>query len=499
MAQNEKFTNIIGVPFKQYVSEQLITRAQNISQTEQRTENNILFLANKNCWIKLTSFVTVEGGYAGNLSENTPKGTFLAENWTLFGGTSYLKDGVNNLRFGIEQNPILSNDPYANNPDVLNITNASAYALGGIQEQGYKIMPGITSAKIQHTGTAGSLRAATINFYVGNKQQLDIIDMLYFRLGYSCLLEWGHTSYLDNKGKLESNIFPIDIFDLKTISSKEDVLFKINEKKQQTNGNYDAMYGMVNNYEWNLNTDGGYECNVKLIGLGSVIDSLKINQSFSMPNGEYKGATQNKTNGYTQQSTTPVTNIPIPKGPVIENNQIIYAQSGVSYKLDGTQKVLVNYEELLKAQSTSNFNYRYLVKSVEKQQPRQTLVGEPPKTIASVNYNGELLLKKELLDVKKCVLSKTGKTFKVYDPDDKTQDALNSFTQEDFPNISIGSSKDDLKKIQFKIELTDNKKSIRLTGDSFMYCLRNQLVVLNCCMLVFLGWLSNRYPLVMFG
>ncbi len=49
----EKFTNIIGVPFKEYVSKQLDIRAKNISTTIDRTNDNILFLANKNCWIKL--------------------------------------------------------------------------------------------------------------------------------------------------------------------------------------------------------------------------------------------------------------------------------------------------------------------------------------------------------------------------------------------------------------------------------------------------------------
>jgi hypothetical protein len=459
----EKFTNIIGVPFKDYVSEQLKVRALNLSQTGQRTEDNILFLANKNCWIKLTSFVTVEGGYAGNLSESTPQGTFLAENWTLFGGTSYLNKNTNpptnNLRYGIEENPTILNDPY------LSITNNSAYGLGGVSQQGYKIMPGITSAKIQHMGAAGSLRSATVNFYVGNKQQLDIIDMLYFRLGYSCLLEWGHTSYLDNKGKLESNIYPIDIFDTKNIQSKEDVLFKINEKKQETNGNYDAMYGMVGNYEWNLNVDGGYDCNLKLMGLGSVIDSLKINQSFSMPNGSYKGATQNKTNGSTQQAGTAITNISIPKGPVIEKNQIIYGQIGESYQLDGSETVRINYDELLGAASGSNFVYSYLVKNISNGNSLAKPVGKTPTNIASVNYNGELLLQKELPSSKKCLLSKTAGKFKVYDPDDKVDINLNSFTTVDFANTNQSSPVDIIEDSAFKIELIDNKKIIKLTND----------------------------------
>ena len=56
-------------------------------------------------------------------------------------------------------------------------------------------MPGITSVQIDTQGALGSIRAATINFKVWDKDQLDIIDALYFKLGYTMLLEWGNTFY----------------------------------------------------------------------------------------------------------------------------------------------------------------------------------------------------------------------------------------------------------------------------------------------------------------
>jgi len=471
----EKFTNIIGVPFKEYVSKQLDIRAKNISTTIDRTNDNILFLANKNCWIKLTSFVTVEGGYAGNLSESTPQGTFLASKWILFGGTSYIDaslqgpDGIytNNLRYGIEENPQILNNPVAS------ITNGAAYGLGGVSQQGYKIMPGIQSARIQHMGTAGSLRSATINLYVGNKQQLDIIDMLYFRLGFSCLLEWGHTSYLDNNGNIQSNnIYPIDVFDINTISSKEDVLLKISEKKRASQGNYDAMYGAVSNYEWSINTNGGYDCNLKLMGLGSVIDSLKINQTFSMTDGGYEGSTQNKADGITQPKAQPTTPPPIPKVPQIKDNQIIYPQTGQSYQLDGSERVRINYNELLKVSLASDFKYTYLISNLRpdtKLKPPYVIPVSTklPTQIASVEYNGKKLNIDQIPSLKKCLISKENK-FKIYDPDDDTGAALNSFTEVDFPNTNENTPSDITEAAKFKIELlklVNGKKIIKLTND----------------------------------
>jgi GH24 family phage-related lysozyme (muramidase) len=448
----EKFTNIIGVPFKEYVSKQLDIRAKNISTIIDRTNDNILFLANKNCWIKLTSFVTVENGYAGNLNGSTPIGTFLAENWTLFGGTSYLNKNTNpptnNLRFGIEQNTISSNDLGANNPKVLSITNSSAYGLGGLSQQGYKVMPGIQSAKIQHMGTAGSLRSATINLYVGNKQQLDIIDMLYFRLGYSCLLEWGHTSYLDNNGNIQSNnIYPIDIFDVNSISSKEDVLLKISEKKRAYQGNYDAMYGAVSNYEWNMNVNGGYDCNLKLMGLGSVIDSLKINQSFSLTDGGYEGNAQNKTDGTTQTKGLPPATPIVPKDPKIVGDKYISYPNGQFWNLDGSQFPNINYEKLIGIQSKCSFNFSYVTTNQDR-----PLIG---------STDGANILNKNTPNNKKLLIKKDGNKYSAYNPESTTNESVNTLTNIDFVNTKPTDPK--YKDTAFKIQLLPEQKGISKT------------------------------------
>ena len=56
---------------------------------------------------------------------------------------------------------------------------------------GYVPMPGITSVNIKTKTAYGSLRGATINFECHNLKQLSILEKLYMRPGYPCLLEWG--------------------------------------------------------------------------------------------------------------------------------------------------------------------------------------------------------------------------------------------------------------------------------------------------------------------
>ena len=303
-----KLSNVIGAPFDRYVLDQLYIRAARNS-TISRTTEDILFLANKTAWVRLISSVDVvalpptsaksptaqaidrlnaltfnisstEGvsQYYANLGLDTniyKTSQDLAKNWILEAGTSYVSENKDvNLRSGLGLN--------------------GAYGLGGIQEQGYRPMPGLTSVNIETAGRLGSLRYATIEFKVWNMEQLNVIEALYFRLGYSMLLEWGHTQYFTNPKQNQSTaLVPVkntygldDPFAVnQSISSIQQ---KIVAKKEDFDGNYDGMLGIVTSFNWSFNQDGGYDCNVKLIGKGAIMDSLRINQSYKMPEGVIK-------------------------------------------------------------------------------------------------------------------------------------------------------------------------------------------------------------------
>ena len=348
---SEKYTNIVGVPFKRYVKDQLLTRSFQGS-TLTRDNNQIIYLANKNCWIRLVSFVDVVD--RDNPMQNKD---YLAKNWILFGGTSYVGADNNtlNLRSGIQQN--FTADPV--NLSDQSITNNSAYGLGGIEQLGYRPMPGIISATVEHAGTAGSLRIANIKFKVWNRQQLDIIDTLYFRLGYSCLLEWGHTSYLkNNTGELETTILPLDIFNDSALKTKEGIALKISEKRRETFGNYDAMYGLISNYEWVQSTDGGYDCSIKLTGLGSIIDSLKINQVYGQTLAEGKPSKQGGNNNFSSVGQNAPVNAPSLREPKLVDGKLVYPDLGLAYSPE-KDEIKLNTDYLKNNYGTYKIKYVY--------------------------------------------------------------------------------------------------------------------------------------------
>lgn len=293
-----KLSNIIGAPFADYVLRQLVIRASRssvgVSGFDVRDSNEVLYMANKTAWVRLISSVdlafppgtnnstTDYSDYLGKLGVlgsgeySTEKS--LAQNWVLEAGTSKQNGNGATLRQGLGTD--------------------GAYGLGGTSELGYRPMPGLTSVTIETAGRLGSLRTANINFKVWNMNQLNTVEALYFRLGYSMLLEWGHTQYYRNyqtkKETSTDNGFFVnkDIYGIDSPFSdnrrKEDIQQDIAKKKFETSGNYDGMLGVVVNFNWSYNQEGGYDCSVKLVGLGAVMDSIRINQIYKLPQGLLK-------------------------------------------------------------------------------------------------------------------------------------------------------------------------------------------------------------------
>jgi hypothetical protein len=101
------------------------------------------------------------------------------------------------------------------------------------------------------------------------------------RPGYTVLVEWGWTPYLDNAGNIQSNISFYDgVLDGKASNGKNDreQIFKDLFKKSKDHfGNYEAHYGYVKNYNWNARADGGYDCTTTIISVGELLESLNAN------------------------------------------------------------------------------------------------------------------------------------------------------------------------------------------------------------------------------
>jgi len=160
-------------------------------------------------------------------------------------------------------------------------------------------MPGITGVNIVSKNQFGTLRQATVDFKCWSVEQLTELEKLFLRPGFSILLEWGNSVYVDNKGDIQSSI--ITLSDRKNYFqggyTKEKVLEEIIQLKKSSSNNYDGMFGYIKNFQWSYNNEGGYHCRCDIISFGELIESVKIIVTPSFSTGDKNIVAQKKENG----------------------------------------------------------------------------------------------------------------------------------------------------------------------------------------------------------
>ena len=233
--------------FKPSIAAQ-IKKREEIRSATIRTPETIQYLNSRNAWIRMTSAVDVDNSDAP------------AKSYVLLGGTltnaSSQKSGVGS-----------------------SISNAysTVSPQGNENRLGIRPMPGITSINVRSKSAFGSLREVVVNFQCWDIRQLEELELLYMRPGYSVLVEWGWKPYINNKTALVNKIaFTDDV--INGGSSKEDIWKKIFKKaSDDSDGNYDAIYGFIRNFSWSSRPDGGYDCTTTIITMGEIVESLKVN------------------------------------------------------------------------------------------------------------------------------------------------------------------------------------------------------------------------------
>ena len=257
--------NIIGEGFSKQIVEQVKTRQEKYGS---KTRNNEIqtFLNSQTGWVRLSSSVNVivDSRKLGLI------GPELAKQYVLFNGSSkYTNTGdareLPNQRSGVAS-------------DLSSIHGNFAYGIGG-NEMGLSPMPGITAMSTK-TETRGSLKTSTIQIKCHNRIQFDIIDTLYLRLGFTMLLEWGNSSYFNNKGEyIKTNPYNLtdDFLGIGKKITYSKYYREIENRRLLSNGNYDAVMGKVVNFNWSFNKDGSYDVTVILRSMGDIIESLRAN------------------------------------------------------------------------------------------------------------------------------------------------------------------------------------------------------------------------------
>ena len=279
---------MLGQEVNGYIANQFNVRQELYNNTNSRSKNQIQLLNNQNSWIKMASGVSLETDENGNLSpfakeklENIEvpggslekyKGKELAKKFVLFNGVSSFSS--NNSWSGLKSKNGFGTSNFLNSND--------SYSKSDF---GYVPMPGITGFDIKSLNR-GSIKKATIKYKLHSKAQFDIFELLYLRLGYTVLVEFGNNIYADSQDLTSQKIGQTLIEDEKNGFFSEkfsqggsyiDVLNEIENLRNIHDGNYGGFLGKITNFEWSIDNLGSYDITLNLISLGDVIESFKIN------------------------------------------------------------------------------------------------------------------------------------------------------------------------------------------------------------------------------
>jgi hypothetical protein len=295
---------IIGEELENYVITQINQRqflhGSGVNTTI-RNDNQLNILNSNTSWVKLASGVSItsskrlsEIGFSQTEIENNIK-LGLAKNNILYGGTAKLIDAPGRDFDKLQQRSgFLPRDPN------------SSYTYGNY---GFSPMPGIESVDVK-TLNRGSIKKATVKLKANNRQQFDIIDLLYMRLGYTVLLEWGNSLFIDNeygqKTVLRNTFIDDTFFNIKENNgSYLDILPELESRRATYSGNYDGLLGKVSNFNWTFNVDGSYDIELTIISLGDVVESLKTNLSVDKGTLKFLDKTSTTTENPDEDSSTP--------------------------------------------------------------------------------------------------------------------------------------------------------------------------------------------------
>ena len=256
MSISWKPTSVIHTPLSDKVINQINARKRILSRKSNRPDQEILYLNSNTGWIKVSSGVDVEG-----------EGSNLAKSNILFGGTF---DQSKGKKRGI-------------------LTDYSSYEFS--EQYGYRPMAGITNFTVENLDSFGALRQGIIEFKVNDLESLNKLEKLYLRPGYSILVEYGHSFYVTNNNNFESSPLTLqNFFDNLPEDEQEHRSLKIveliEELREKSGFNYDGFFGRISNFSWTYNPDTTYDCNLTVLGYGSVIESLSALSSTTILSSE---------------------------------------------------------------------------------------------------------------------------------------------------------------------------------------------------------------------
>ena len=141
---------------------------------------------------------------------------------------------------------------------------------------GIRHIAGIKNVEVAYKDKFKAIREANISWVVGSLEDLERLTPHFLTVGKTVMLDWGWVN--PNQGinqQFEGQTFYQD-------GKIDPRLFTQSQSKiLNVGGNYGAMGGVISNFDYQLRQDGGFDCNTKIIALGSSLFKKPIDKGKS--------------------------------------------------------------------------------------------------------------------------------------------------------------------------------------------------------------------------
>ncbi len=211
--------SIFREPFPNFVQNELDRRQDGIFTRDFKFLHQ---LNSRSAWVRMTSGVN----YGGNSD--------LAKKYVMQGGV------LNHSTKETKDNGIVDVFTQKSGLGDKTKTYSNFSQDGQLNRTGIRPMPGITNVDIKTKGAYGSLQEATVNFVCWDIRQLEELEVLYMRPGYTVLLEFGW-----NFAKVNNDLPKYDILNKTEGITLNQAFAEIYTLIDQSGGTYDALLGYV--------------------------------------------------------------------------------------------------------------------------------------------------------------------------------------------------------------------------------------------------------------
>ena len=137
----------------------------------------------------------------------------------------------------------------------------------GSSGEGYRPISGISNISVIYKGGYKAIREATVSWVANSFTDLDDLTPAFLTVGKSVLLEWGwvFSNPKINRKILENSFI---VRDVNTFTFHPDVFEDPQARIEAADGNFDALFGTVSNFDYQLNDSGGFNCTTKIVSTG---------------------------------------------------------------------------------------------------------------------------------------------------------------------------------------------------------------------------------------